>query len=77
MSVDHVSPTWMAVRFWCRNRMRELEREGMNQPDEAREQTARMRGEWAGLRRLLEELGEGAVKEGLDRPDLNEESFEP
>ena len=65
------------MRHYCRARMRELERMGMDTPEEKREQTARMRGEWYGLKRLLEELGPPEQKEALDRPDLNEESFEP
>ena len=65
------------MRHYCRSRMRELERMGMDTPEENRERTARMRGEWEGLKRLLEELGPPEQKEGLDRPDLNEESFEP
>ena len=79
MNLDTNSPTWLVVRHYCRTRMRELEREVISRPITAPDQleTERMRGEWQGLTRLLNHLQPEAENETLDRPDLEEESFEP
>lgn len=74
--IDVGSPTWGAVKFYCRKRMRELAEENMalgTTPDRA----AELRGAYEALKRLVEECSEGAEKMPLDRPDLDEESFEP
>ena len=75
--VNTSSETWAAVRHYCRSRMRELERDGMSRPDLEPSEHHHLRGQWAALSRLVDDLGPQAGNEGVDRADLNEETFEP
>ena len=76
MTVLTSSETWLAVRHYCRSKMRELEREGMSKPDLEPAEHQHLRGQWFALNRFLEDLDTESKNERLDRPDLDEESFE-